>query len=190
MLNKSAVLWDNSGARLVLVAPPAPLSTHPVEWSDTAMAYHNPTLDELFWRNVQKTDGCWIWTGTRASTNPRRAYGSLEYRGQFMQAHRVSYQLAHGVALTRTEHVLHDCDNPSCVNPDHLHLGTPKQNAREAIERGLRVIPTHCPQGHLFDANNTRREKDGRRRCKACDRTRARERYRRANNIEASRFRV
>lgn len=80
-----------------------------------------------FWRFVQKTEKCWIWLGTT-----RRGYGRC---GVNIQAHRYSYELHKGTIPDGLK-VLHTCDTPSCVNPDHLYVGTNKDNSQDAVRRG------------------------------------------------------
>ena len=74
---------------------------------------------------------CWPWTG---STNGRR-YGRLEFEGKYQQAHRVSYQIFRE-AIPDNTNVLHECDNPICVNPKHLFLGTQQDNVDDMIAKG------------------------------------------------------
>jgi len=71
---------------------------------------------ERFWQKVQKGEGCWHWTGT---TKPH-GYGRMKIGGCLIYVHRIAYAIAHDVALTPGLRVVHTCDNPSCVNPDHL----------------------------------------------------------------------
>jgi hypothetical protein len=78
----------------------------------------------------QATNGCWIWT------DRKEGYGAFIFDGRKQQAHRVSWQIYRG-EIPDGLCVLHDCDTPLCVNPSHLHLGTVKDNAIEAVERGL-----------------------------------------------------
>lgn len=90
-------------------------------------------IADRFWSKVEKTDGCWLWTG---STHPF-GYGQLStsHGERPARAHRLAYELAHG-NIPSGMHVLHACDNPRCVRPDHLMLGTPKDNMRGASARG------------------------------------------------------
>lgn len=131
-----------------------------------------------FWEKVEKGDGCWMWTGCLSSAG----YGRINLRGSVVYAHRFSYALAHGVKPTRGVVVMHSCDEPRCVNPAHLRLGTLADNNRDKAQKGRTVNPltdelaarTRCPRGHPYDAENTHYSK-GRsskaRRCKECIRT-------------------
>ena len=91
-------------------------------------------LEERFWSKVKKTDGCWLWTGAK------RFYGyghlGVGKRGEGnIAAHRLSYALAHGV-IPPGMHVLHRCDNTSCVRLSHLFLGTHTDNMRDMMKTG------------------------------------------------------
>ena len=84
-------------------------------------------------------DDCWEWTAAR--TKPKVAnpnvmpYGQFWYCGKTVSAHRASYLLFVG-AIPRGKHVMHECDNPLCVNPKHLKLGYPDENIGDKIQRG------------------------------------------------------
>lgn len=83
------------------------------------------TLDR-FWSKVKISDGCWEWT---AATD-HCGYGRFGIRGRNRLAHRVSFCI-HVGPVPEGMCVLHRCDNPPCVNPDHLFLGTQKDNMRD-----------------------------------------------------------
>ena len=85
--------------------------------------------------------GCWNWT---KSTSPD-GYGKLKRNGVTMRAHRIFYEHFNG-PITDNLHVLHRCDNPLCVNPEHLFLGTRVDNMQDMIEKGR--APTHPSISH------------------------------------------
>lgn len=89
-----------------------------------------PNLEQRFWKKVHKTDSCWLWTGAKFKSG----YGQIDDKGKTLRAHRVSYELRYGVT-PGDFHVLHSCDNPPCVNPSHLFLGTVKDNMRDCISK-------------------------------------------------------
>ncbi len=88
------------------------------------------TKDEQFWSKVNKTDGCWEWTGTIM----RSGYGHFSINNRYQLAHRISYKMHFG-AIPPGLCVLHQCDNRRCVRPEHLFLGTKKDNAQDAIAK-------------------------------------------------------
>src|SRR6476620_542625 len=104
---------------------------------DTAMSKFKssiPIINEReklrFESKITKTDSCWIWGGGIKS----KGYGYLYIKRSSFTAHRVSYSLYVGNCDNLL--VLHKCDNPPCVNPDHLFLGTDLDNATDRMNKG------------------------------------------------------
>lgn len=91
---------------------------------------HRP-IEERFWAKVNKTDTCWLWTGAVR----RFGYGVINSGRKSEAAHRVSWTLHYG-PIPDGMCVLHQCDVPACVNPDHLFLGTYADNNRDMKEKG------------------------------------------------------
>lgn len=93
-------------------------------------------MAERFWAKVVKTDGCWLWTGSSVADG---SYGQMRWGGEAqapkMLAHRISYEMVHGPVFDGMV-VMHSCDNPKCVNPDHLSAGFPSDNALDCVSKG------------------------------------------------------
>jgi hypothetical protein len=90
-----------------------------------------PDVVARFWAKVNKTEeGCWLWTAGHDGSG----YGSLKISGKQIKAHRISYTLANG-AIPDGLWVLHKCDTPRCVRPDHLFIGTSKDNVQDMIKK-------------------------------------------------------
>lgn len=89
-----------------------------------------------FWSRVQMGDGCWEWQGSRTQFG----YGKLKVQGVERTTHRFSWELANG-PIPEGAYVLHRCDNPPCVRPDHLFLGTARDNIVDAYSKGRAVPP-------------------------------------------------
>lgn len=122
-----------------------------------------------FWFRVDKSADCWTWTAARGAGKFDYGYFWTDSK-KLVKAHRYSYALANG-PIPEGMVICHRCDNPPCVRPDHLFLGTQKDNIRDmdAKGRGRRMAKrTHCPKGHPYDEANTALRKDGAQACRAC----------------------
>lgn len=116
------------------------------------------TLEERFWEKVSKAShpkGCWEWVGSRT-----HHYGRIRRGGRgtpILQANRVAWELTYGPIPDGLD-VCHKCDNPPCVNPDHLFLGDAKANMADMLAKGrckratgdrasARLYPERVPRG-------------------------------------------
>jgi hypothetical protein len=96
-------------------------------------------MEELFWSHVDKTETCWLWTGRRGS----HGYGNFTFNdGTLKTAHRLAYELTYGSILPGLL-ICHHCDNPPCVRPDHLFLGTYADNTQDMMRKGRDGAHTH-----------------------------------------------
>lgn len=85
-----------------------------------------------FWVKVQRGPDCWEWLGHR---DRGTGYGDFRVGDKHVKAHRFSYQTSYG-QIPKGLFVLHRCDNPPCVRPSHLYLGTTLDNTRDMFARG------------------------------------------------------
>lgn len=95
------------------------------------------TLAERFWSKVDKSrgpNGCWPWTAAKNGGG----YGVIRIDGKNILAHRASWGLSNG-SIRNGLHCLHRCDNPGCLNPGHLFLGTDADNISDMDRKGRRV---------------------------------------------------
>lgn len=112
-------------------------------------------------------DECWPWRGKTI----RGERGT--FRGHI--APRLAWEMAHGSHPGKL-FVCHSCDNPNCVNPAHLWLGTNSDNIKDAVRKGRVTIrckfisATACQKGHPYTPENTRVTANGYRHCRTCQR--------------------
>lgn len=89
--------------------------------------------EEQFWQRVEikRPDDCWLFTGRKNQDG----YGQIAYQCKTQNANRVSYIIANG-PIPKGMVVMHTCDNPPCVNPKHLKIGTQQQNIEDMVSKG------------------------------------------------------
>jgi hypothetical protein len=108
----------------------------PGPFRDVALGLANAYL---FWARVAPVsddpDACWEWTGARDAVNGYGKWRPLYVRGAQVYAHRVAYFLAYGEYRIGLK-VCHRCDNPPCCRPDHLFVGTQKENLQDMLAKG------------------------------------------------------
>ena len=105
------------------------------------MAKYGPIpipIEDRFWPKVRKTASCWLWRGGTNGVG----YGMILKGRSKVLAHRVSWEMEHG-SLDPKARVLHRCDNPACVRPDHLFLGTMKDNMQDMLKKGRNKFLAH-----------------------------------------------
>ena len=103
-------------------------------------------IEERFWSKVQKTDSCWIWTA-----GARNGYGRIRFGTRIVMATHVSWFLATG--CWPQNDVLHTCDNPPCVRPDHLFPGTDADNTVDKITKRRHAAGMRHPRAKLSEAD-------------------------------------
>ena len=123
---------------------------------------------ERFWMNVKQDGECWVWA---ANINPN-GYGHFDVDGRTVRAHRFAYEDLRA-EIPEGLHIDHLCRNRACVNPWHLEpvtqaVNTARGTNREALNRWLREVKTHCVKGHPLSGDNLRIDGRGWRKCRQC----------------------
>lgn len=121
---------------------------------------------KLFWERVEikNPEECWPWRLSRYSNG----YGKASIKDRTRLAHRLSWEITNG-KIPKGLNVCHRCDNPICVNPNHLFLASQKDNIRDCVRkiRQNNNKKTHCKQGHPYSSSNLLMVGKWRR-CKIC----------------------
>jgi HNH endonuclease len=132
--------------------------------------WERPALEKRFYFSVYKTRNCWFWIGAATSLQ----YGVIKLpHGRTVTAHAASW-IIHNGPIPEGIFVLHHCDTRQCVRPDHLFLGTQKDNQQDAAAKGLcgnlaAYLKPLCKNGHVRTAENFYvQPKTGKRQCRIC----------------------
>lgn len=130
-------------------------------------------LLERFMEKIERSaSGCWEWVGSKN----KLGYGKMCVDGRRIGAYRMSYELLVETIPVGLE-IDHLCRNPSCVNPQHLEVVTPRQNLfRSKCPNILLSLSNRCKRGHDLLGPKARRRENGTRHCQQCDTIRHRER--------------
>lgn len=112
------------------------LAGEPVERAaETLQLGVNIPLRTRFWNKVKKTDGCWLWLAARSANGYGCITETIGGKRVVYVASRVAYELTNG-PIGKGLLVLHKCDTPLCVKPDHLFLGTQLENVKDSMSKG------------------------------------------------------
>ena len=96
-------------------------------------ANFEPLADKLARKSAPSLGGCREWTGYR---DPKFGYGQIAVGGRMEKAHRVAWAVSNGRPVPTGQKVRHTCDNPPCIEPGHLVLGTQRDNVADMFDRG------------------------------------------------------
>lgn len=135
---------------------------------------------------IDEVTGCWNWALSKSG-----GYGMMMYLGQQMNISRLVAHLYHGLDYRQSKiQALHSCDNPACINPKHIFLGTQLDNVRDCISKGRTASQRRgnvCLKGHSLEGGNCRIDGRGDRYCRTCKRD-SLQRWRRRNGVKPAQF--
>lgn len=115
---------------------------HRIGWATPARSVHSFSRRYI----EEPNSGCFLWLGQVNRSKPNYAQAVASYNGTVMAAAKVSWMLHHG-PVPDGMCVCHRCDNPMCVNPDHLFLGTRRDNTQDMIRKGRQRSPFDTRRG-------------------------------------------
>ena len=107
-------------------------------------------ISKRFWEKVDKDSECWNWQGCKLP----KGYGQFSYKLKTEQSHRVSWMIHFG-DIPDGMHVLHHCDNPGCVRPDHLFIGTNADNKQDMMNKNRQAKGSRLPHTILSENDIT-----------------------------------
>ena len=115
----------------------------------------NLLLTKILSRCRRSSTGCLEWQGAVCSNNN---YASITYQRKSLKGHRLVWSIYHAKEIPSSKVIMHTCDNPICLNIEHLKLGTQKENSLDCTSKKRQHAQkkTHCINGHEFSKENTR----------------------------------
>lgn len=107
------------------------------------------TVQQNFNSKIRITPSCWLWQACKTGSS---GYGQIVINRKKFYAHRIAYELYNG-PIPAGLNILHKCDNPICVNPDHLRVGTQLENVQDMIAKNRNVKGSLSPAAKLNEAD-------------------------------------
>lgn len=117
-------------------------------------ASRSATLLERILHRIDKglsENECWEWRGAIGGRKGERGYGKLTVNGKQVDAHRAMWEIHNGATIPKGGQVMHDCDNPSCVNPSHLSLGDNDKNVADMVAKRRHTFGERNPRAKLTE---------------------------------------